>query len=583
MVWINRITGSEGADHLQAPNGALGAFLLKGPDVRLNYVPIKNSSYLIPNEQGVARVDLGEMVLEQNFDCPMLEQTHLGLSLSNIAEELALAETFHDFKAISPLISKIEDRLGLTGFEQLLIEELFHLEHITRFPDMRLDRIEEKQPVSRVSRFSNRSLPELSAHSEGWLRRKYKSVIPRQVLSLRIDEEMDIYENRVTARLIREVITYLNKRIDLELKQLEAFFKEIEKILERHTHINRPIWHRKVHRNYELIGKAWQGGMHEHRDKTRKTHDLLSTARQRLLAMLGLPFFSKVHGYTQLGRNLHLTNRFQNHPHYRSVFFLWEELAHLQQKETAEERQNRYTQTLEHFEQYGFVLLIQALHLLKFKETKPQVRWQDSDWSFSHPGLGDLKISWDARIRGFSLQGGGKTWSILPWPDNNLPESAENPAKTTYLLYFYTTPAPEKITVGHPGRLGYIPVSLFSPDSIERVARAILWELSEAYFSSARFREVKACLCCGETFTPGHDHTLREATGSCLSCEIKFGLRSGIPFLEVNKLLKMMQHTRANLGEIDEKWIDEEFGKDILGFPTLSGDKITWHTSSAQI
>ncbi len=581
MSFFNRITGKQLPELPPGWDVSLGAYLVKGDNYRLNYLPVDKTCYLIPNECGDVRVDSLENYWQGRFDCPLLDQEQVLASLREISEEVEIAESLDDYIAISPLINDIEGRLALTEFEQQLVDDLFHLEHIVRFPDARLDRVEEKQPVSRVSRFSNRALNQLSAHSEDWLRRKYQSVIPRQVLALRIDEDIDIYENRVTARLIRELITYLCKRIDEELKQLEDFFEEISKILNQYNHANRPIWYRKVNRNYKLIGDVFSTGMESRQKQTRNTRDTLFAARQRLLVLLGLPFFQQVQRHAELGRSLHLTNRFQNHAHYRSVVTLWEALAKLQQIETASDRQKRYIETLECFERYGFVLIMRSLNLLNFKEDERPVTWPLSKWVFSHPALGKLTISWDALLHRFTLKGNGETFYILPWPDSNLPAQIEKSKEITYLLYYYSSPKPERLTIGSPTSLGYIPVSLFVPDSIERVARAIFWELAVPYFSSAQFKneETCICICCGKLIRHDHSPNSSEATGRCESCEIKFGVRRGHPFLEVDSLSKMAPLIKDLDPVIQDAWIDSELGKDILSPFKLKKEKIEWGRS----
>ena len=67
----------------------------------------------------------------------------------------------------------------------------------------------ERTPVSRARRSPVQAASYLASHTEDWERPTLSAVIPKRILSVVRDDEYDIYENRVAARLVDNLLAYL--------------------------------------------------------------------------------------------------------------------------------------------------------------------------------------------------------------------------------------------------------------------------------------------------------------------------------------------------------------------------------------
>ncbi len=139
----------------------------------------------------------------------------LGESL-NKTENLASRST--ETKALlSPLLpaAVINAELNLLPFEERLqrVLEAGHLHEIAHHPRLDIRYIEETTDVARAKRLAKDALVHLASHSECWQRQTLSGVVPKKVKARFSEDDYQIYENRVFARLIDKLHRHLHSRI----------------------------------------------------------------------------------------------------------------------------------------------------------------------------------------------------------------------------------------------------------------------------------------------------------------------------------------------------------------------------------
>ena len=119
------------------------------------------------------------------------------------------------------------NRLHLQAFDAVIKEtiEKGHLQEISRSPKMELIYQEHLLPIGRVKRFSPVAGRHLAAHSECWQKRSFTGVVPRSLLALESEDEYNIYENKVYARLLDHLDRYLQRRCT-EVSRIEHAISE---------------------------------------------------------------------------------------------------------------------------------------------------------------------------------------------------------------------------------------------------------------------------------------------------------------------------------------------------------------------
>lgn len=96
--------------------------------------------------------------------------------------------------------------------ELLLGDHVGHLEEVCRRPrtHLRVDRAHSGVARAPLSR---RAANYLAAHTEDWERPTLRAVVPKRILAVVREDQLDIYENRVAVRLIDHLVTYLGQRV----------------------------------------------------------------------------------------------------------------------------------------------------------------------------------------------------------------------------------------------------------------------------------------------------------------------------------------------------------------------------------
>ncbi len=273
---------------------------------------------------------------------------------------------------------KLFARLELTKFEELLVDVLKkgHLQEIARQPRMELIYEEHLVPVSRAKKVASSANAHLASHSECWQTRTLTGVIPKQVLALESEDQLNIYENRVYVKLLGIIERHLVKRI-LEVKRLEEIFEKAESFKSAEG-----IYFELRESIFTLWG---EGFAHEDIDKGKGDEDKNNgkkgdeTALGLLTKMLKKVKTLQHSGlYLTLTHNIHvplklnMTNVLSHDQHYRHVARLWNSWLDTQQANNLDSEQifQRNKKLAIAYSQYCCDLVKRTLHELGFNEVK---------------------------------------------------------------------------------------------------------------------------------------------------------------------------------------------------------------------
>ncbi len=221
-VWYDRVTG-EFVKEL--PDAVIsGRYIAADTCIFNGHTTINEGGYLLNDGTEKFQVgnEIGSFVGDEK---PESDSTEFGIIESAI---LAYQEAIDSGNKSSFLIpDKLLARFELSKFEELLFDVLKkgHLQEIARRPRMELIYEEYLVPVSRAKKIAASATIHLASHSECWQTRTLTGVVPKQVLALESEDQLNIYENRVYVKLLTFIEGYLVKRV-LEVKKLEELFKE---------------------------------------------------------------------------------------------------------------------------------------------------------------------------------------------------------------------------------------------------------------------------------------------------------------------------------------------------------------------
>jgi len=259
------------------------------------------------------------------FVMPQPSQAASAALLSKTVESIdqTIGADIQPSALVSPLMPAaiIDDQSRLLPFEVCLLElmQQGHLHHISQRPRRDLHYEDEVVDIARARRLAKGALVHLSSHSECWQRQTLSGVIPKKVLARFSDDDYDIYENRVYARLLDKIERYLRYR----LSTLESLQTTLAQALEFYQ--SEDIDYRLSHEICRLWGSTFD------QDATAKVSELLSQTLQTLQRLhrmvLGLKqtgLYLSVSCQVQVTGALHLTNILCHDPHYRHVAALWD-------------------------------------------------------------------------------------------------------------------------------------------------------------------------------------------------------------------------------------------------------------------
>ena len=288
------------------------------PPLMLNSFPASQGDYLVPDKEFRWSVSGGaaSASLTGEFDRREYPGELVASALCEIGELLRGAEddggTWTHWLLTSPVYAKVSDRIQRQPLDSDIVSHLPHLREVCRRPRMQLEVTVERVRSEQARRMPPRAMEYLASHTEDWEELRINSVRPRRVLSVLADDQLDIYENRVVARLLDHLLDYLNHRIE-DVRQLRHLLQEVvsyDDPASEATH-----WIR--HRIYEIWGKASEAEQGQRRAE--QTLGFLETLRREVASLLDSGLYRAIPRRSQVASSLRTTNILVNDQHYRHV------------------------------------------------------------------------------------------------------------------------------------------------------------------------------------------------------------------------------------------------------------------------
>ncbi len=365
--------------------------------------------------------------------------------------------------------------------------------------------------MSRAQRISPHAAEFLSYHTEDWERRTFCSVVPKRILCMVKEELLDIYENKVTVKLVDNLLIYIRQRIQ-QVKALQQQFEEAEYL----SGTTRDIHWRNQQRIFTLWGNYCNGAAEL--KKAQATLQELLQLRYKLQGLIGTDLYKAIPQRTVVGNTLKRTNILVNDQHYRYVDLLWREWSRINSGQIKNSRQvfEENQKLLRGFE--SFCLLLIGLVLtgdgnnndkgFGFEAVDNQIPRCDGKDILFQGVLGKVYLSW-LEDGSFLLKSDGiKDLRLVPILANltatdnsetitSILESFSHNIKNsnqyqTIILYPGTEEERKKLslqiqrkinTLGNDRlpqeiAMSILPVSPLDIISLERLARAINWWLN---------------------------------------------------------------------------------------------------------
>lgn len=492
----------------------LGQYQILSDDpVQLNGLGAKPGDYLVPDRSGSgwrASWAAGVRSRSGEFRCdePLLQREYDSLlALGQLLQErIGRQPSWENWIRIAPLVPNVGDIAEMNERDRAIAEFLPHLQEVCRHPSVRLKEAIERLPVSRARRIPPRATEYLAAHPEDWQYRRLRSVVPKRILALIYDDEIDTYENRVAARLIRELDGYLRGRIDKLRKLLEQLKQSMK---EHDSPTLGTTW--RNDRVYELFAKGI-GEEVEH--PIEGTLARLTALHHDVRMLFDSPLYEAIphQARTRVASTLRATNIFVNDRHYRHVGALWQEFG--QPSETVSEYYDKMQRLCRGFDSFCVLLVCRALEQLGFDsassgtQLKPEkvlklrgpgsecvelewrrdytliVKIEEEEHMHFIPLVAPLTAGTEEEIESFvqALTAPGASGSrqygfdrpqrIILYPGDSSQREGL-PTELRLRIQTIGNDLPPETTIS----AGLIPVSTYEVDSVERVARVLQWRL----------------------------------------------------------------------------------------------------------
>jgi hypothetical protein len=425
----------------------------------------------------------------------------LGDKLDKLANDFA---TWFEWTEIVPLVPGISEKVDLLNLERLVREHFGHLETVCRKPRAHLHVEIERASVSKARRIPPAATAYLAAHTEDWDRPLLRGVLPKRVLAEIRQDQLDIYENRVAARLLDNLSAYLNRRIH-ELRRLLKVFREKEDYSASIVGT-----YQRGRRMSELWGESIDAN--EGRRKAEVALGELEALKYRLMGLLGSPLYEEVPRRAHVATTLKSTNVLANDQHYRRVAELWREWAQTGPGRTQSpaELHAEAQRLCRGFDAFAMLLTVRALDTLGYMPSEMAlaepiargaslpvqghgleltVTWR-SDGTIG-VAVGERKLTILALTANLAAGGDERVRESLSQIRGALGERNLGDLLVLFLASDGGRVSPEGElatslhTVGNDPRhalagAGCLPVSPWEIGSTERVARALRWFLSSA-------------------------------------------------------------------------------------------------------
>jgi hypothetical protein len=451
----------------------------------------------------------------------------LGFFAKQHQQMLSKQNTWQDWVNLSPLVPEIASAIQIQPLEKSIKDAIPHLEEICHRPRSYLKMETEKLPVARVQRIAPHAIAYLTSHTEDWECKTFRGIRPKNVLSLVREELLDIYENRVTVRLIDHILVYLRQRI----RDVEKLKNELEQVL-NFSEVSQSIHWRNRERICHLWGENFDAA--PQLKVAEVTLNFLEQIKQKLLTITDTDLYKAIPRSADVEGTLRNTNILIGDRHYREIAKLWREWSKWRSKrsKTAQQLFDFYQQTINGFD--AFCCLLCSKVLTKTERDRGFDYLSDSalpergqSYSLQQDSAKEsesLNFQW---LEDGSIQLESEKLGILKFiplvaqlvesPDEQTSEQilklfesvidqANSQPYRTIILYFGTAQDVSKIspklrryfnTIGNDllnsdlnsnsksdRQLALLPVSPFDILSTERVAKAVQWWIYSQKYSA---------------------------------------------------------------------------------------------------
>jgi hypothetical protein len=272
-----------------------------------------------------------------------------------LAEAVGESTSWEAMAATPPVAQKLAERARPQPLDLEIARHLRHLQHVCHKPRLHLRVEEERLPVSRARRIPVRAVADLVSHPGDWEHRTLRSIQPSRVLARQIEDEWNLYENRVAVRLVDHLLAYLAKRLE-ELRK-------IKEILDASRDYSEQM-QRTSYRRAARISELWTDTLESETEaELSRTMERLELAQRDLQTLLGAPLYKEVPSRQAVALSLKPTNILVNDPHYRKVAALWRmwvKYGHKRQ-ETQKQRAKRRNAEASCWDRFALHLVVRGL------------------------------------------------------------------------------------------------------------------------------------------------------------------------------------------------------------------------------
>lgn len=284
----------------------------------------------------------------------LLPKPHLEEALLAISKSIDMRKVgnWQDWCIHLPVDSSVGDSLVEKREEAALGQAIPHLQEICRNPRSHLKVSEFREPVSRARRIPPRAISLLSAHSEDWHSRTFRSVRPKMVLSEVTEEELAIYENRALRTLRDRILEALTPRL-LALRDLLT-------AIELSSQGEVGGYRFRINRLCQLLDQLFS--KKQDRDQLEMLVERLTSIHKSLLGLGGTSLFKEIRQSSPVSSPLHATNILRDDRRYRNIYALW----HLWERKDEEKisRGERLRRLSSGMDRYAAILCARAFGLL---------------------------------------------------------------------------------------------------------------------------------------------------------------------------------------------------------------------------
>ncbi len=411
------------------------------------------------------------------------------MAVAQVVASLDAGGSWAQWADAVPVVEDLDERVHLRPLEKEALFLLPHLQRVCHRPRLHLRIEEERVRVARARRVPVRAAASLVAHPADWEHRTLRGIQPSRILATQIDDEWDLYENRLAARLVDHLLAYTAGRLD-EIRRLAAMVEEGRDFQDQ-TDGSRF----RAKRLHTLWGRFFDDdAMARELEHTRRTLEGLQRSMQMLLDS---PLYVHVNRGVFVSPVLVPTNILVNDTHYRKVAALWRAWVRHGHHPgpTRDELRRRREQECRSFDLFARLVVIQALNGLGYGPSPADAPQAGLRVSLDGP-LGPAWLESEGGVCRFGI--GRKHLRILPV----LAPVDRERAALVWAQMRQEAGSERDLLILFPGRVedleglepsavaalcgwarpGVVPISPWSLDCAERVARVLRsWEAIQRF------------------------------------------------------------------------------------------------------